>query len=522
MRSTLDPRSPGVGSPGPAIGLTRAVGTLRARLLVNFLTAELAPALTIGILAYNHYNNLAIAVAGAGIAGFVSSKLRPYLQNSALMPLAAFVARIAPVGLAALGILLLGIADDSVGTGEVPVIALGAYVALAMGAVVWALFRRAHPLRAAIIGTQGMAGALAAELESTERVEYLLVGRIDPSNVTEVGSVVPCIGTVATIRHAVIENQLDLLICAPRSGLTGSSRQEVFAGAVACLDLPVRLIDGEEAYETILGHVPLAVAGPWWFESMLHPRRGWGYDALARVRDVVLSILFAPVALALLAICALAIAVTDGLPIFHRQRRIGAGGEEFTVTKLRSMRDDIKGDHWWAQEDDPRVTPVGHFLRRSHLDELPQLWNVLKGEMSLVGPRPEVPAIVDRLESDFPYYDRRHLVLPGITGWAQVRCGYAGSPTGSAWKLCFDLFYLKHRSFVFDLLIMVETLRVVLMGGQYGLQEPDARFIVNGELPLPDDLSEARGIRASRLELDPEFAPELPEPDDSTIRPTMP
>jgi lipopolysaccharide/colanic/teichoic acid biosynthesis glycosyltransferase len=536
MRSTLDPLRRGEGSAGPAIAEsavegteivdTRAIGTLRARLAVNFLTAELAPALALGALAYARLGNLSIAVAGAGIALFLSSKLRPFLQSSALMPLASFIARIAPVGLGALAILLLCATDESAAANEVPAIALGAYLALAIGGVVWALFRRARPLRAAIIGTEEMAGALATELGSTERVEYLLVGRIDPAEMAPaVPSAVPCIGTVATIRQSVIEHGLDLLICAPRSALVGSSRQQIFEGAAACLDLPIRLIDGEEAYETILGHVPLAVAGPFWFGPMLHPRHGWGYDSLARARDVLLTILVAPFALILLAVCAAAIAISDGLPIFHRQRRIGARGEEFTVTKLRSMRDDIKGDQWWAQEDDPRVTPIGRFLRRSHLDELPQLWNVFKGEMSLVGPRPEVPAIVDRLEKDFPFYDRRHLVLPGLTGWAQVRCGYAGSASGSAWKLCFDLYYLKHRSFIFDLLIMVETLRVVLNGGQYGLDEPDARFIVHGklhgDLSVPDDISEGHVVQAADAEAGSEQAHGAPEKVASSIRPTL-
>jgi lipopolysaccharide/colanic/teichoic acid biosynthesis glycosyltransferase len=504
MRSTLDPLRRGEGSAGPAIAEsavegteivdTRAIGTLRARLAVNFLTAELAPALALGALAYARLGNLSIAVAGAGIALFLSSKLRPFLQSSALMPLASFIARIAPVGLGALAILLLCATDESAAANEVPAIALGAY--------------------------------LATELGSTERVEYLLVGRIDPAEMAPaVPSAVPCIGTVATIRQSVIEHGLDLLICAPRSALVGSSRQQIFEGAAACLDLPIRLIDGEEAYETILGHVPLAVAGPFWFGPMLHPRHGWGYDSLARARDVLLTILVAPFALILLAVCAAAIAISDGLPIFHRQRRIGARGEEFTVTKLRSMRDDIKGDQWWAQEDDPRVTPIGRFLRRSHLDELPQLWNVFKGEMSLVGPRPEVPAIVDRLEKDFPFYDRRHLVLPGLTGWAQVRCGYAGSASGSAWKLCFDLYYLKHRSFIFDLLIMVETLRVVLNGGQYGLDEPDARFIVHGklhgDLSVPDDISEPHVVQAADAEAGSEQAHGAPEKVASSIRPTL-
>ena len=183
--------------------------------------------------------------------------------------------------------------------------------------------------------------------------------------------------------------------------------------------------------------------------------------------------------LSVFAISSLAVLVTTGAPVFHRQRRIGEGGREFTMTKLRSMRVENNTAHSWAVENDPRVTPVGRFLRRTHIDELPQLWNVLKGDMSLVGPRPEVGEVVDRLEVENPHYDRRHLVKPGLTGWAQVRCGYAGTDLGSAWKLCFDLYYLKRRSAMFDLLILIETLRVVVGGGQFEARQPDPRFVVS-------------------------------------------
>jgi lipopolysaccharide/colanic/teichoic acid biosynthesis glycosyltransferase len=133
----------------------------------------------------------------------------------------------------------------------------------------------------------------------------------------------------------------------------------------------------------------------------------------------------------------------------------------------------------WSTADDPRVTPVGRVLRRTHVDELPQLWNVLRGEMTLVGPRPERPEITPELELQHVHYDRRHLVKPGITGWAQVRCGYGGSGTGTAWKLCHDLFYLKHRSALLDLMIMAETVRTAARDVQFDLRAPDERFILS-------------------------------------------
>jgi lipopolysaccharide/colanic/teichoic acid biosynthesis glycosyltransferase len=135
---------------------------------------------------------------------------------------------------------------------------------------------------------------------------------------------------------------------------------------------------------------------------------------------------------------------------------------------------------------------VGRVLRRLHINELPQIWQVLKGEMSLVGPRPERAKIVASLESRFTYYDRRHLLKPGLTGWAQVRCGYSGTPIGEAWKLCHDLFYLKRRSILFDLLIILETTSTIIFPEP--INRPDERFIVRPK--VEEDLSPA-GLEAA-------------------------
>jgi lipopolysaccharide/colanic/teichoic acid biosynthesis glycosyltransferase len=147
----------------------------------------------------------------------------------------------------------------------------------------------------------------------------------------------------------------------------------------------------------------------------------------------------------------------DRGPIFFRQRRVGEEGREFHMLKFRTMRvdaDDLRGTH----PEEALITRVGRILRKTHLNETPQLLQVLKGEMTLVGPRPEPPELVEALGASVPYYERRALVKPGLTGWAQVRCGYAGSRSGSAWKMCHDLYYIKHRSAGFDLMVLVETI----------------------------------------------------------------
>jgi exopolysaccharide biosynthesis polyprenyl glycosylphosphotransferase len=171
-------------------------------------------------------------------------------------------------------------------------------------------------------------------------------------------------------------------------------------------------------------------------------------------------------ALPIMVLTAFAIFVESGGPIIYRQERVGRGGKVFTLLKFRSMAADAERDGRarWAKANDSRVTTVGRFIRRTRIDELPQLLNVLKGEMSFVGPRPERPCFVGDLAHVIPFYGVRHSVKPGITGWAQVRYAYAASIEDAAKKLRFDLYYVKNHSLFLDLLILVETIRVVLFG----------------------------------------------------------
>ncbi len=220
------------------------------------------------------------------------------------------------------------------------------------------------------------------------------------------------------------------------------------------------MIEFDAFYEELLGHVPVGRINAAWFQHILHPNFHPGSPLWHRVIDVVVAIALLPICVPLVAIAGIAVKVSDRGPTFYRQRRVGESGREFEIVKLRTMRVGAQaGGAQWSSEDDPRVTRVGRVLRGLHLDELPQLWNVLRGDMTFVGPRPEQPEIVAELERRFSYYERRHLVKPGITGWAQVRVGYAGSDRGSAFKLCHDLYYLKRRSRFFDAMICIETLR---------------------------------------------------------------
>jgi lipopolysaccharide/colanic/teichoic acid biosynthesis glycosyltransferase len=149
--------------------------------------------------------------------------------------------------------------------------------------------------------------------------------------------------------------------------------------------------------------------------------------------------------------------------VIYRQQRVGLEGQPFTLYKLRSMRQDAeKNGAQWAVTNDPRVTRVGAFIRKTRLDELPQLFNVLKGEMSFVGPRPERPEFVEKLSQKIPYYRERHCVKPGITGWAQLCYPYGASEQDALEKLQYDLYYVKNKTLLFDLVILLQTVEVVL------------------------------------------------------------
>ena len=354
----------------------------------------------------------------------------------------------------------------------------------------WGLQRyvaREPKTRVAVIGSSEVATSLARELALSGAERYVVVGRIAgvPEGPAEVRDEVPTLGELRNIGSLVPRYKIDLLV------MTGEvPRLDVFNEiATACLHLPVRLHELSGFYEDVFGHVPVAEINASWFQYIMHPRYRSTPPPSKRVLDLAIAITAGLAALPVMMLFVLLIR-RDGGPVLFKQLRIGEGGRPFTVYKLRTMRVGAPSAAQWAAADDPRVTSVGRFLRRTHLDELPQLINVLKGEMSVVGPRPEQPEFVERLEAWVPYYTRRHLVKPGITGWAQVRCGYAGSDVGSAWKLCHDLYYLKHRSLGLDLVILGETIRTLVADRQYSVEPKNVSFILNsdwiqGEQPAP-------------------------------------
>ena len=220
----------------------------------------------------------------------------------------------------------------------------------------------------------------------------------------------------------------------------------------------VRVTGLASFFEYAFGRVPVDQISPAWFMSLLHPRQHIYTRLTKRTFDIVVAVIGLMLAAPLMGVLAIATRLTGG-PILYRQTRMGEYGRYFTIYKFRTMSCDAEheGATFARGCDDPRATRLGHFLRKTHLDELPQLWNVLKGEMSIVGPRPERPEFIELLESSVPFWSRRLLVKPGITGWAQVRCGYASDCEAMETKLSYDLWYLRNRSLLVDLTVCVMT-----------------------------------------------------------------
>jgi sugar transferase (PEP-CTERM system associated) len=228
----------------------------------------------------------------------------------------------------------------------------------------------------------------------------------------------------------------------------------------------VLIQDATEVYEAITGKVPLESLRLGWLlfsPSFSDFRFVLMYKRLAAIFVSALGLLLC---LPLIPLVAVATKLSSRGPILYRQRRIGRQGVVFSCYKFRTMRQDAEADTGatWAADNDPRITLVGKFLRSSRLDEIPQLWNVLKGDMNFVGPRPERPEFVEWLKREIPHYNVRHIVRPGITGWAQVRYKYGSSIEDSQEKLRYDLFYVKNISPGFDLLIFFYTIKIILLG----------------------------------------------------------
>ena len=320
------------------------------------------------------------------------------------------------------------------------------------------IFRR----RCLIYGAGQSASAITGLRRRSDRRGFVIVGSIGAAGDSSLGRDQPVEERQKSLLQIAVELGADEIVVAMDDRRGNLPEREL-------LDCKLRGIDVIELlafFERETGKIRIDLVNSGWLIFSPGFRISRLRRIVKRASDIVCGVLILIATLSFLALISLAIKIEDGLraPIIYKQHRSGYLGRLFHVYKFRSMNEDAEtdGESRWASTDDDRVTNVGRLIRRCRLDELPQIFNVLIGQMSLVGPRPERPAFVERLAHSIPFYLERHSVKPGITGWAQVRYTYAASEKDAAEKLQFDLYYVKKQSLLLDLLIILQTLEVVL------------------------------------------------------------
>jgi exopolysaccharide biosynthesis polyprenyl glycosylphosphotransferase len=318
--------------------------------------------------------------------------------------------------------------------------------------------------RVLVVGA-GNAGQTLAELyRNLGTRSFNIIGFVDDDG-EKGGKVfhgVPVLGNCSHLLDLVDVYHISDLVIAINGEIEGSTFQTILDAQEHGVDVTRMPI----LYEEMTSRVPVQhLESDWIIRSFVDELHVSGiYELSKRLLDIVGAIFGLIIFVLLLPFIALAIWIDTGSPVFYSQDRLGKGGIRFKIYKFRSMRQDAEmdGGPYTTMENDPRVTRVGNFLRRSRLDELPQFWSVLRGEMSLVGPRAERPSLVKEYQKQIPFYRARLLVKPGLTGWAQINYGYVSSVTETVVKLEYDLYYIKHRSFPMDFSIILRTIGTVL------------------------------------------------------------
>src|SRR5208282_1245412 len=274
--------------------------------------------------------------------------------------------------------------------------------------------------------------------------------------------------SVASHLESVVRDQVvDYIIVAMQDRREAMPMQELLQ---LRLQTPVQIEEATSWLEKLSGKIEIETLYPSWIIYAEGFHLGQTLRVARRLLNFFVGLITLVLTAPLIPFIVLAVKIDSAGPSLYRQERVGRGGKVFFCYKFRTMRPDAEADigPTWADDDDPRITRVGRFLRVTRLDEIPQLWCVLKGDMAFVGPRPERPEFVEWLANEIPYYTLRHLVRPGITGWAQVRYKYGNTVSDAREKLQYDLFYIKNASIGLDVFIMFQTIKILLLrrGGQ--------------------------------------------------------
>ncbi len=313
--------------------------------------------------------------------------------------------------------------------------------------------------RVLLVGGGKSGEMLLKVIDGLKTKPFALIGIIDDDHRklgTFLGSC-QVIGSSEQLLGLVQENNISEIIVS----ITGEMFGGMFQALLDAQEVGVDIVRMPTVYEELLGRVPILVLETnWILRSFVDELRVSGFFLLVkRMLDILGGLVGSLAMLVFLPFISLMTIIDDGFPIFYSQTRCGRGGQPYQIFKFRTMRRDAEADGQprWAREDDERATRVGRLLRKTHLDELPQFMNVLRGEMSLVGPRAERPELVEYFQKHIPFYRARLLVKPGITGWAQINFGYASTIDETIAKLEYDLYYIKHRSILMDFIILLRT-----------------------------------------------------------------
>jgi exopolysaccharide biosynthesis polyprenyl glycosylphosphotransferase len=313
----------------------------------------------------------------------------------------------------------------------------------------WMTFGEA-PNKVLIVGNGPVAAEIKATIRDNPQLGYALKTELGEEQAYAAPESLKALARERGVNLIIVPHQLK------RDARLVGVLYELFGSGILVTDLVA-------FYELVMRKIPLAQLEEAWFIENIAAEVRF-YDQLKRASEflgaLALGIILSPFEL----LIAILIKLTSRGPVIYRQVRIGERSHEFTLYKFRTMRVDAETNGAvWAAQRDPRATPVGHFLRATHLDELPQLWNIVKGDLSFVGPRPERPEFVKKLESEIPYYEVRLLIKPGVTGWAQINYHKDATTEDVMQKLQYDIYYLKNRSIVLDLAIVLRTLKSIFV-----------------------------------------------------------
>lgn len=322
------------------------------------------------------------------------------------------------------------------------------------------------PRNTLIVGANNAASAIIQLLAEHAPHDYAVRGIISvPEDVGRVVHGIPVVGTGADLMNFVVRDRVSELVITSTRALSGVT----FQGVMDAYERGITVVPMTLLYERVSGRVPVEHMSDDWPIVFLTTQDGGSLFQINRIAkrlfDFVLALVGVALFLVLLPLLALAIRLDSAGPVFYSQLRVGLNGHIFRLYKLRSMVADAEADTGavFSHRGDPRVTRVGRFLRKTRLDELPQLWNVLRGDMSLIGPRPERPEHVARLTEKVPFYRTRLIVRPGLSGWAQVRYDYGATDDDALVKLEYDLYYIRHQSLILDMNIVIRTLHKALL-----------------------------------------------------------